>query len=518
MPNTNATHANTTLNLRNIQGNGLGGFNKDHQSNLFLKFRNADAAREWIKDIADTIAGSSSADVIQFNNQFSTLRAQGVRHPETLISAVWTNLVFSWRGLAVLKVPDVNAFPEDFKQGMKARGPGKIGDTGESAPDHWIDPFKNPDDVHALLIVAADDAHELVRTVQQITSNPKFQAAVTITLDQAGNTRPDLPGHEHFGFKDGISQPGVKGVDPPDDPLGNPTQGHPGQDLLWPGEFVIGYATQIPRADAEFDGPNQNPGPISASGPDWTRDSSYLVFRRLRQNVPAFEQEVSRVAQKLGWHSDLTGAKLVGRYKSGAPIEQRKFQPGPYTPPPIDPGNPVTGNPALGNSNALNNNFEFGDDPRGAICPVAAHVRKAYPRDEFTPAGKQDSESSTQTHRILRRGIPYGAPYVPHYPTSATVDRGLLFLCYQNSITDHFEFIQQTWVDSKTFPPSDPGAKPLADQPGDDPIIAQNADGTILLDPDAKAVTISHFVQTTGGEYFFSPSVDVLKRIGAGQL
>ena len=61
---------------------------------------------------------------------------------------------------------------------------------------------------------------------------------------------------------------------------------------------------------------------------------------------------------------------------------------------------------------------------------MAAHVRKAYPRDEFTPAGKEDSESATQTHRTLRRGIPYGAPYVAHDPDSAKVDRGLLFLCY----------------------------------------------------------------------------------------
>jgi hypothetical protein len=120
--------------------------------------------------------------------------------------------------------------------------------------------------------------------------------------------------------------------------------------------------------------------------------------------------------------------------------------------------------------------------------------------------------------RILPRGIPYGAPYVLHDPDSTKVDRGLLFLCcYQNSITNHFEFTRRTWVDSKIFPPSDPDAEPLADEPGDDPIIAQSANGTLLLDPDAK-VPISHFVQTTGDEYFFSPSLDVLKRIGAKQL
>lgn len=508
----------TMLKLDNIQGNSLGGFNKDYQSNLFLKFRNAEAARAWIDEIADTIAASSSANVIQFNNQFSALRGQGIKNPEELISAVWTNLVFSWRGLAFLQVADVNAFPDDFKQGMKFRAVTEIGDIEESDPSNWIDPFRNPDDIHALLIIAADHQQDLDAAVRKITMAPKFQAAVTITLDQPGHTRPDRPGHEHFGFKDGISQPGVKGVDPPDDPFGNPTQGHPGQDLLWPGEFVIGYATQIPKADPSFDGPNQTPGPDSTSGPAWARDGSYLTFRRLRQNVPAFEQEVARIAGKFDCHTDLAGAKLVGRYKSGAPIEQRKFQPGPYTPPAIDPGDPVTGNPALGDNSALNNNFEFGDDPRGAFCPVGAHIRKAYPRDEFTPAGKEDSESATQTRRILRRGIPYGDPYVASDPASAKVDRGLLFLCYQSNITSHFEFIQKFWVNNKDFPPSDPNAKPLAAAPGEDPIIAQKTHGSILLDPDGTPVSISHFVQTTGGEYFFSPAIDALKRIGAKQL
>ncbi len=133
---------------------------------------------------------------------------------------------------------------------------------------------------------------------------------------QPGRTRPDIPGHEHFGFKDGVSQPGIRGVDPPDDPIGNPDQGHPGQDLLWPGEFILGYATQIPVTKPGVDGPNPDPGPDSVSGPSWTVDGSYFVFRRLRQDVRAFEENVHHLAATLGLSVDLTGAKLVGRYKS----------------------------------------------------------------------------------------------------------------------------------------------------------------------------------------------------------
>lgn len=169
---------------------------------------------------------------------------------------------------------------------------------------------------------------------------------------------------------------------------------------------------------------------------------------------------MKRLAGTLGYSVDLTGAKLVGRYKSGAPIERRKFQPGPYTPPSVDPG---SGNPPLGNNNALNNNFEFGEDADGAICPLSAHIRKAYPRDEFSSAGATDSESSMQTHRLLRRGIPYGPPFVSGDSASAKVDRGLLFLCYQNDIESHFEFVQSEFVNKPNFPPPAPGSPPLAD-------------------------------------------------------
>lgn len=246
------------------------------------------------------------------------------------------------------------------------------------------------------------------------------------------------------------------------------------------------------------------------SGPAWTRDGSYLVFRRLRQDVAGFEQNVATLAKTLGWSTELTGAKLVGRYKSGAPIEQRKFQSGPYTPPSTDPGDPNYGNPALGNSNTLNNNFEFSNDPNGAICPLSAHIRKAYPRDEDT--GKPDPESNTQTRRLLRRGIPYGAPFDPDDPLSANEDRGLLFLCYQNDIENHFEFVQTRLVNNADFPPGAPAA------PGEDPIIAQSDTAPMLIDPEKPQIDVKHFVTTTGGEYFFAPSISALQDIGSGSI
>jgi hypothetical protein len=60
----------------------------------------------------------------------------------------------------------------------------------------------------------------------------------------------------------------------------NSNQGHPGQDLLWPGEFVLGYNTQIPKIAPDGTSPNPTLGPISTSAPSWTSNGSYLVFRR----------------------------------------------------------------------------------------------------------------------------------------------------------------------------------------------------------------------------------------------
>ena len=504
----------------NIQGNIFGGFNKDYQDFIFLKFKGSDAARAWIAEISAGdnefgVAASSSKAVLQFNAQFKALKAEG-KQPEDFIEASWTNLSISFKGLIALGVPaaDLTGFTPAFQAGMAARA-GLIGDKGTSAPDQWLPPFKGTE-VHAVLAVAADSAAMLAWRTGNIRAGGRFAAGVTELGTIEGRTRLDLPGqvgHEHFGFKDGVSQPGIRGINPPDDPVGNPDQGHPGQDLLWPGEFVLGYPTQIPDGEVpEHDGPNRNPGAISADGPPWAADGSYLVFRRLAQHVPEFHQHIDDLttAAGNGMTKELMGAKLVGRYASGCPIEARKYQPAPFRQSPADP---ETVKPGVADSDALNNNFEFGDDPVGAVCPLAAHIRKAYPRDEVTSPGATDSESETQTHRLLRRGIPFGGSYGAADGGGASDPRGLVFQCYQKNIEEQFEFVQHSWVNAQSFPPGSQSGVP-----GEDPIIAQTVDGPFELEPGKPPITVEHFVTTTGGEYFFAPSIDALQKLGDGSI
>lgn len=546
------TRGNVDIKFDQIQGNIFGGFNKDHQVNILFRIDDAAKAKITLGPVDENdpfypasifghVKHSTSEKVLAFNEQFRAIRRSGL--PEGSILATWTNLVFTATGVSKFGT-DITGLPAAFTDGMAKRA-AIIGDvdfidrtTGETAVtnsfDHWndgMDVSVKWDEVHGMLLVASDDPAQLdrceanSRLANYLAKIEAFNSGLSILGIIRGETRidagPNQVGHEHFGFKDGVSQPGIRGVDAPDDPLHNPEQGNPGQDLLHPGEFVLGYPTQIPHAEAgpDPDSPNPCQGPLSGDGlPAWVENGSFLVFRRLAQDVKGFRDAVSQSAAALGITTDLMGAKLVGRYVSGAPLEALKFQAGTggYEPPMTDPGI-ETANPALANSNALNNAFEYGEDVNGSIVPLAAHIRKAYPRDHVPFKGgapssnkeQADAESFTQTHRLLRRGIPFGTSLDAEVGGGSEVPRGLLFFAYQSDIERQFEFVQKSWVNEPNFPET--GA-------GQDPIITTNTpSGSIngcpfhpRADKSKCPVAFKHFVKTRGGGYFFSPSLDTL--------
>ena len=190
--------------------------------------------------------------------------------------------------------------------------------------------------------------------------------------EEVGQVRPDpVRGHEHFGYADGVSQPGVRGRVDPITPLTAQSgpgedQGVRGQDLLWPGEFVFGYNGQNPNGpDFKAKGELKQP-PIP-----FMQDGAFLVFRRLAQLVPEFNASVKQAAFAINKPKDaadptLLGAQLVGRWKSGAPLELA----------------PTEDDPTFADGTERVNDFEFDQDREGLTCPWAAHVRKAYPRND----------------------------------------------------------------------------------------------------------------------------------------
>jgi len=215
--------------------------------------------------------------------------------------------------------------------------------------------------------------------------------------------------------------------------------------------------------------------------------------------VPEFRAFVRQQAARLGMDPELLMARMVGRWKSGAPLERA----------------PLRHDPALGGDDRRNNDFEFGDDELQRRCPYAAHIRKVYPRDDL-------DEAEAQRHRIIRAGIPFG-PEVAAGETVTRHSRGLMFVCYQTSIERQFEYIQRHAND-----PGFVGGKRRPDggtvTPGHDPIIGQApGNGARSMDepyPNYPAgnrrTTLeipSQFVVLTAAGYFFMPSITALRTV-----
>lgn len=470
---------------KNIQGIGLAGFRKDYQHLLAVRFQSADAGRRLLTTLAPRVA--TTWEVRSFNEVFSEIRRRSGR--EHVVEAVWTGLVISAKGFATLGV-SVGELPQSegtaaFTAGMAARG-SQIGDTRENdAATQWLEPFQPDAGVDALIVLAADAEADLDPAIDRAQERIE-RAGCEKVWDERGKTLPGaLAGHEHFGFKDGVSQPSVDGFDRP------PAAGEPPAVPL--GEFVLGYP------DAA--------GQTAAVGELWL-DGSFVVFRRLHQDVAAFraltQTQVPDANPALT--PEQLGAKMVGRWPSGAPTELS---------PDADPG-----------GHGATNAFGYGTDADGFNTPRFAHIRKVNPRDEERPDADTDP---VNRHRMIRRGIPYGDPLRAAATEDDGAQRGLHFLSVVSDVDRQFEQVQRRWANDANFPnggvPAEPGGPytpPTTGVPADgpDPIVGEHDPGVPVAlhqQGGVHQITLqSELVRVTAGEYFFAPSVDALNRLAEG--
>ncbi|WP_158852159.1 Dyp-type peroxidase [Saccharothrix deserti] len=380
---------------REIQGNVLAAFNKDHQQFRFVRFTDAKAARTWLAALLGHIA--VTADVEDFNEAFSLARTMFGNDPANM-RATWTNVSLTPEGVVALSInPDATEqdlrdhFPHTAEQAAPANG-----DTGDSAPRNWL--FGRADQhVHAVVTVASDSADRLASTGQTLDLLDTL-LGVTVVHEQQGDTLPgSRRGREHFGYKDGISQPGIRDFHQEDLDRPGHRLGHAGALLVNPGEFVFGHPTESERPKAAA----------------WLTDGSIQVIRRLTQDVEGWNRAVEDHAKRANTGPVEMGAKLIGRHKDGRPLADTGL-----------------------------NDFDYSDDPSGTTTPCSAHIRKTNPRS-FT-------HRTPRQHRILRRGIPFG-------PTDDG-ECGLVFVAHCTSLEEQFEFVQQAWAGNPDFAAGERGA------------------------------------------------------------
>jgi Dyp-type peroxidase family len=515
------------LDWNDIQGNILGGFNKEHQTLLGVTF-NGDqkAAKSFLSRVALRI--TDLEEVLGFRAERRARLARGNLTEDAMV-ATWSAIAFSFGGLSIL-TSDAALFKDtEFRQGL-AKSSSRLGDPEGSSLSWKIgQEGKVPD---ALLIVASDRNSEREKLVEEVVHQAS-SSGVSVDYREDGH---DLSfysdadhqypsGREHFGFKDGISQPGIRGILPngsyltprvaiPWDDGSGPEYAAIGKPLVCVGQFLLGYARQIdtfPRQAGPVailgNGPN-------AIAPAWAKTGSFLVFRRLAQNVQGFRIFVAAQADAakqplLG--PDRLAALLVGRWPSGAPVLRSPW---------VD--NPSQADSSVANAFAFgaeNKNLNLQDDTDGNVCPVAAHIRKVNPRDQDTDQGVA---SATLMRRILRRGLPYGSPLPPGQTAADGEDRGLLFLSYQSSIAQQFEFLASQWMNSSQLP-INPSAHP--EGLGFDMIVGQNPVDRErfaylrLPNGDLKLTTtasdIKEWITATGGGYFFAPSLSAIRSLAS---
>jgi len=487
---------------KEIQGDILVGLPKNHEHLVFFKIADASKFKRFLRTLEITSVEECLA-------KRAAIAANKANKIETIIPTPGLNIAFTANGLRELGVQGLDVTPAEFRNGL-AGSQNKLNDPASSA---WR-VLKPNDDLHGVFLVTGASHAEVVDVID-LRLVPQDGNGWRLLHEEVGQVRPDpVRGHEHFGYADGVSQPGVRGrVDPvtPLTPQSGPDedQGVRGQDLLWPGEFVFGYNGQNPN------GPDfTTKGEVKQPPVPFMQDGAFMVFRRLAQLVPEFNASVKRAASGIGTPKDaadptLLGAQLVGRWKSGAPLELA----------------PTADNTAFADGTERVNDFEFDQDREGLKCPWAAHVRKAYPRNDVrgdtnpqNPADVDKAEAFAQTHRMLRRGIAFGpelteAEAMTQTSAGGAQTRGLLFLCYVTSLAGQFEFVQQQWCDNKDF--SQPGS-------GIDPIIGQSPSS---LRPFLGAAPFSGstdnkpllqlkgFVHLEGGGYFFAPSIKQIKAL-----
>jgi Dyp-type peroxidase family len=443
--------------LSKMQGNILKGHGRNHTTHIFIQFyaNMEEEAKQWMQQLAAHTITSAQKQL----KEREVFKRNGVSGG-LFASFYLTAAGYRHTGLTT-------PAEGSFNKGMKHQDTKiKLSD-----PDvqEWEEGYR--DEIHAMLLLAHSSEDELARVASDLM--PAIEETGRILHIEFGNAirNENGDGLEHFGYVDGISQPLFL-----KDEIEEFRQGKP-KKLEWD-----------PEADIDLVLVQDVPRDPNAKG-------SYFVFRKLEQKVKGFktaEQQLASALKLKGEDRERAGAMLVGRYEDGTPLTLSK-----------EDGIIASG---------AENNFNYNNDTASAKCPFHAHIRKSNPRNEARSAENEEAAQNDKAHIMARRGIPYGTRQAIDTPIAQMpVDGiGLLFMSYQASISNQFEFIQSKWVNNPDFPHKGDGSDPILGQGGP-------SNGAFAVDygnaASLQKESFNSFVTLKGGEYFFAPSIAFLKSL-----
>lgn len=379
----------------------------------------------------------------------------------------WIAVAITYFGLVALGVPEesLQSFPEAFRMGMAARAY-ELRDDGANDPKYW-EPEFGGGTVHIGVSVFSDSEETWRRTMDTARQHYEDRPGLTVLTAQDFGAQPgDL---NPLGYRDSIGQPAIEGSGV--EPL-------PGQGpAIKAGEFILGY-------------PGEAGVPLPAPRPDVLgRNGTYVGLRKYQARVGAFNRFLHANAESDDAR-ELLAAKLVGRWRSGAPLTLA----------------PERDDPELGADPSRNNDFTYADDPHGRQVPLGSHMRRMNPRDT-----EMALLADVNIHRIIRRSTTFGAPYDRDAlsPEDDETPRGLYFIFLSAKAMATMEFLQQEWINNGNF-------MSLGDER--DPNVGLQGDGATFTIPRAPVRRRIHGIRTfnvlRGGEYFFLPSLSALRWLG----
>jgi deferrochelatase/peroxidase EfeB len=397
------------------------------------------------------------------------------------------NVGITWPGMIALeikaRVPTLSfkSFGA-FTDGAAARAK-RVGDIGPSAPENWIGDFGRGGD-HVLVTLHAMSPDAMSTYSERLSALFAEGGAFREIWRQDGmalmemhDGKPVPTFKVHFGYTDGISMTTIRGGPehyPPDH-----------QQPCEPWLFVL-----QDQAENYF---VPEPRELGLNG-------SFAAFKMIKTDVVGFENFLQ--SNKDAIDPELLAAKICGRWRNGVPLAL----------------SPDSDSPIGGISREQLNDYDYvnadgSGDPRGVRCPVGAHMRRINPRGQPV-AGQGHPGGSNNTHRIIRRGMPYGPIYDPTQPYDG-IERGLLGYFINSNLENQYEFVLSQWVNDSEFA----GGVRLHPQAKDPMVGTQDPATSIFVIPQAngappiKVTGFSSFVTTRAAAYCFLPSVTAIKFI-----